>query len=72
MTETKEVKKETLSTADVLAILSDDDKMNALIQSRSQLYTAYSVKDKNNKYRSVVDIDSVVELLREILKKQKS
>ncbi len=53
--------------ADVMAILPFDDKMEELIRSRSQLYTSYSVKDKEGKYRSVVDVDSVVELLRELI-----
>jgi|688.fasta_scaffold784371_3 hypothetical protein len=53
--------------ADVMAMLPSDDKMEELIRSRSQLYTSYSVKDKDGKYRSVVDIDSVVGLIRELL-----
>jgi hypothetical protein len=53
--------------ADVMALLPSDDKMEELIRSRSQLFTAYSVKDKEGKFKSVVDIESVVELLREVL-----
>ena len=53
--------------ADVMAMLPSDSKMEELIKSRSQLYTSYSVKDKEGKFRSVVDIESVVELLREVL-----
>lgn len=49
------------------AKLPSDDKMEDLIRSRSQLYTSYSVKDKEGKYRSVVDIDSVIGLMRELL-----
>lgn len=56
-----------LSITDVMAMLPSDNKMEDLIRSRSQLYTSYSVKDKEGKYRSVVDIESVVELLREVL-----
>jgi hypothetical protein len=50
-----------------MAMLPSDDKMEDLIRSRSQLYTSYSVKDKEGKYRSVVDIDSVIGLMRELL-----
>lgn len=63
----KHVKNKALSIADVMAMLPSDSKMEELIRSRSQLYTTYSVKDKEGKYRGVVDIESVVELLREVL-----
>lgn len=63
----KQVETKALSIADVMAMLPSDNKMEDLIRSRSQLYTSYSVKDKKGKYRSVVDIESVVELLREVL-----
>jgi hypothetical protein len=63
----KQVKNKALSVADVMAMLPNDEKIQELISSRSQLYTSYSVKDKEGKFRSVVDIESVVELLREIL-----
>jgi Na+-transporting NADH:ubiquinone oxidoreductase subunit NqrC len=56
-----------VNIADVMAMLPSDDKMEELIRSRSQLYTSYSVKDKEGKYRSVVDIDSVIGLMRELL-----
>jgi len=56
-----------LRISDVMAMLPSDDKMEDLIRSRSQLYTSYSVKDKEGKYRSVVDIDSVIGLMRELL-----
>ena len=56
-----------LNIADVMAMLPSNEQMEKLVRSRSQLYTSYSVKDKEGKYRSVVDIDSVVELLRELL-----
>jgi molybdopterin converting factor small subunit len=56
-----------LNIADVMAMLPYDSKMEELIRSRSQLYSSYSVKDKEGKYRGVVDIESVVELLREVL-----
>lgn len=59
--------KPALNKADVMAMLPSDNKMQDLIRSRSQLYTSYSVKDKEGKYRGVVDIESVVELLREVL-----
>lgn len=58
---------ENLNISDVMAMLPSDSKMEELIRSRSQLYTSYSVKDKEGKFRSVVDIESVVELLREVL-----
>jgi hypothetical protein len=64
---TKQAESKAFSIADVMAMLPSDDKMEELIRSRSQLYTSYSVKDKEGKYRSVVDIDSVVELFRELL-----
>tara|TARA_R110000796_G_scaffold59371_1_gene136789 strand:+ start:4409 stop:4600 length:192 start_codon:yes stop_codon:yes gene_type:complete len=51
----------------VMAMLQDDEKMTELVSNRSQLYTAYGVKDKDGKFRGVIDIDSVVELLRDIL-----
>jgi hypothetical protein len=60
-------KRSALNIADVLAMLPNDEKIQELIISRSQLYTSYSVKDKEGKFRSVVDIESVVELLREVL-----
>jgi hypothetical protein len=63
----KQVKNKALSIADVMAMLPNDEKIQELISSRSQLYTSYSVKDKEGKFRSVVDIESVVELLREVL-----
>ena len=63
----KQVETKALSIADVMAMLPFDSKMEELISSRSQLYTSYSVKNKEGKFRSVVDIESVVELLREIL-----
>lgn len=62
----KQVETKALSIADVMAMLPSDDKMEEMIRSRSQLYTAYSVKNKEGKYRSVVDIESVIELLREL------
>lgn len=61
---------QTLRKADVMAMLPSNEQMEELVRSRSQLYTSYSVKDKEGKYRSVVDIDSVVELLRELLKNE--
>lgn len=63
----KQVGSKALSIADVMAMLPSNEQMEELIRSRSQLYTAYSVKDKDGKYRSVVDIDSMVELFRELL-----
>jgi len=63
----KQVESKVLSIADVMAMLPNDEKIQELISSRSQLYTSYSVKDKEGKFRSVVDIESVVELLREVL-----
>ena len=48
-----------------------DAKIEELIKSRSQLYTSYSVKDKEGKFRSVVDIESVIKLMREILGNKK-
>lgn len=62
----KQVETKALSIVDVMAMLPSDGKMEELIRSRSQLYTSYSVKDKEGKYRGVVDIESVVELLREV------
>ena len=62
-----EAENSALNIADVMAMLPSDDKMEDLIRSRSQLYTSYSVKDKEGKYRSVVDIDSVIGLMRELL-----
>ena len=58
---------ENLNISDVIVMLSSDSKIEELIRSRSQLYTSYSVKDKEGKYRGVVDIQSVVELLRQVL-----
>lgn len=49
-------------------ILGDDEKMMDFIRSKSKLYTAYSVKDKDGKFRSVIDIESVINLLRELNK----
>lgn len=63
----KQVETKALSIADVMDMLPSDNKMEDLIRSRSQLYTSYSVKDKEGKYRGVVDIESVIELLREVL-----
>lgn len=51
----------------VMAMLPSDSEMEKFIKSRSQLYTSYAVKDREGKYREVVDIKSVVELLREVL-----
>ena len=62
-----EAENSALNIADVMAMLPSDSKMEELISSRSQLYTAYSVKDKEGKFKSVVDIESVIELLRELL-----
>lgn len=62
-----EAENSALNIADVMAMLPSDSKMEELIRSRSQLYTAYSVKDKEGKYRGVVDIQSVIELLREVI-----
>lgn len=63
----KENENSALNIADVIAMLPCDSKMEELIRSRSQLYTSYSVTDKEGKYREAVDIESVVELLREVL-----
>ena len=49
-------------------ILGDDEKMTDFIRSKSKLYTAYSVKDKDGKFRSVIDIESVIDFLRELNK----
>ena len=65
--DSKQVETKALSIADVMAMLPYDSKMEELIRNRSQLYTAYSVKDKEGKYRDVVDIQSVVVLLRQVL-----
>lgn len=62
----KQVETKALSIADVMAVLPFDSKMQELISSRSQLYTSYSVKDKEGKFRSVVDIESVVKMLRDV------
>lgn len=47
-------------------LMSDPDKIRELLEQRSQLYTSYSVRDRQGKFRSVIDIESVVELLQEL------
>ena len=54
---------------EVMIALPDDEKIHELIESRSQLYIGYSVRNKDGHFRQVVDIDSVVQLLRELLTK---
>ena len=56
-----------LRVSDVVAILHSDNKMQELLTNRSRLYTSYSVKDKKGAFRPVIDMDSVIELLREVL-----
>ena len=45
-----------------------DERLTKIVRERSQLYTGYGVKDKEGKFRDVVDVQSVVELLKDILK----
>lgn len=41
--------------------------LTKLVEDRSQLYTKYGVTDNDGKFRDVIDVQSVVELLQEIL-----
>lgn len=59
-------KSKQVSMVDIKDMLANNDSLEKLVKGRSELYTPYSVKDKNGKFRSVVDIDSVVGLLREL------
>jgi hypothetical protein len=54
----------------VLSILDSDEKMEEFISSKSELYTAYSVKNNQGEFTSVIDIKSVTSIIRELLKKQ--
>ena len=47
-----------------------EKEIEELVNSRSKLYTSYSVKDKEGHYRRVVDVDSVVELIAELMPKR--
>ena len=44
-----------------------DGRLTEIVRSKSQLYTGYGVRDKEGKFRDVVDIQSVVELLKDII-----
>lgn len=43
-----------------------------LIQSRSKLYTPYSVRNKKGEFTDVVDVESVVKLINELTKTTRS
>ncbi len=58
---------EGLNIGVVKAMLHNDSKMENFLQQRSQLYTAYGVKDNDGKFRSVIDMQSVTDLLKELL-----
>lgn len=45
-----------------------DERLTKIVESKSQLYTGYGVRDKEGKFRDVVDVQSVVELLKDVLK----
>jgi hypothetical protein len=45
-----------------------DERLTKIVESKSQLYTGYGVRDKEGKFRDVVDVQSVVLLLKDILK----
>lgn len=58
----------TNSTASkILKMLDDDEKMEDFLKSRSKLHTSYSLKNKDGDLSKVVDIESVISLLRVIL-----
>lgn len=51
----------------VRTMLPFDDEMRRFVKSKSQLYNkSFSVKDINGEFRKVIDVTSVVKLLREI------
>lgn len=57
-----------IKSPDFLFALQDDEKMEEFLSSNSNLgVKRYSLKDKNNEYTPVVDIKSVVELLRKLI-----
>lgn len=53
----------------IVDIISDDDKMKEFLQNKSLLYTSYSVKDKQGQFQSVIDMESVICLLRLLFEK---
>jgi hypothetical protein len=54
---------------EIITILTDDEKMYEYLGKRSNLYTSYSVKDKNGKFKSVIDNETVIKIIRELLLK---
>ena len=54
--------------ASVKKIIDSHEEMKDFITSKSKLYTAYSVRDKEGNFTSVVDVDSVIEIIRDLIK----
>ena len=52
---------------EIMAILPYDDKITEFVENNHNLYTAYSVRNKDGNFTSVIDVKSVVDLLREVL-----
>ena len=42
------------------------EALRSMLKEKSQLYTTYSVKNKQGKFRQVIDIDTVIEIILEI------
>lgn len=52
-------------------IISDDDKLREFINSKSNLYTGYTVKSKTGEFEEVIDISTVILILKDIIKEHK-
>jgi hypothetical protein len=46
------------------------EEIRKALKERSQLYTTYGVKDKEGRFRDVIDIDTAVEFIQEQYAKQ--
>jgi hypothetical protein len=44
-----------------------DSELRELIENKSNLFSSYSVRNKSGEFVSVVDVDSVLELLKSII-----
>lgn len=44
-----------------------DEDLRTFLLSRSQLCGSYGIKDKKDKIRSVIDVDTVIDIFKELI-----
>jgi hypothetical protein len=56
---------------EILQVVDSDEQIEEYLSSKGNLYTSFGVRNRQGEFCSIIDIPTVVSIIRELLQKQK-